>query len=69
MQTTRVSIKFFGKIAGALGIISDYNDRRTIQVPSPFTYEEAKEAARVSLYQPEDGIAYESVTVISLAFN
>lgn len=70
MQTIRVTINFHGRLAGALGVYSDYEGiRRTIQVPSPFTYKEAKEAARVSLYEPEDGISYQEVTVKSVAFN
>lgn len=69
MQTIRVNINFLGRITGALGGYSEYNERRTIQVPSPFTYEEAKEAARVILYQPEDGIAYEHVSVLHVDFN
>lgn len=69
MQTIRVNINFLGRIVGALGGYSEYNERRTIQVPVPFTYDEAKESARVSLYQPEDGVAYEHISVNHVAFN
>ena len=70
MQTIRVTINFVGRLSGALGICYDCNERRTIQVPSPFTELEAKEAARVNLYEKQgDSPAYESVWVTSVAFN
>jgi hypothetical protein len=70
LQTARVTITFIGKQSGALGIRYEINARRNIKVPSPFTYEEAKEAARVALYEKQDdAYAYESVTVKNVAFN
>jgi hypothetical protein len=66
----RVTIDFSGKVAGSLGVSSNFQSRRTIEVPSPFTYEEAKEAARVSLYYSDgDDKAYQSVTVKNIMFN
>jgi hypothetical protein len=66
----RVTVRFYGRLSGALGIGSEHVERRTITVPSPFTEEEAKEAARVNLYDRQgDSLAYEHVTVKSIAFN
>lgn len=69
-NTARVTIRHRSKLAGALGISDEHNDRRTIELPSPFTYAEAKEAARCALYYAQDDSpAYESVQVRSVAFN
>lgn len=66
----RVTIDFTGKISGALGVAYPITDRRTIEVSNEFTMQEAKEAARVALYErDETGVAYQSVSVKSLAFN
>lgn len=70
LQAARVTITFIGKQSGALGVCYEINARRTIKVPSPFTYEQAKEAARVALYEKqEDSCAYEGVMVKRVAFN
>jgi hypothetical protein len=66
----RVTVTFIGKQSGALGVCYEINARRNIKVPSPFTYDEAKEAARVALYEKQDDMyAYEGVLVKSVAFN
>lgn len=66
----RVTIRFYGRLAGALGIGSEHVQRRTLTLPSPFTEAEAKEAARVNLYSKQgDSPAYEHVTVKAIAFN
>jgi hypothetical protein len=66
----RVTIDFSGKVAGSLGISSEFQSRRTIEVPSPFTYQEAKDAAHLALYYPDaEDKAYESVTVKNVMFN
>ena len=73
MNTThdvRVTITFIGKSVGALGICYEINARRTIKVPYHFTYGEAKEAARVALYEKQDdAYAYEGVIVKNVSFN
>lgn len=70
LQSARVTITFIGKQSGALGVCYEINARRTIKVPSPFTYQEAKEAARVALYEKQDdAYAYEGVLVKNVAFN
>lgn len=70
MKPLRVTIRFRGKISGALGRAYEMESRRAIELPHPFTYEEAKEAARKALYLSEgDDNAYEVVTVTSVAFN
>ena len=69
-QDIRITIKFFGKVSGALGICYDIIERRTVTVPSPFTEEEVKEEARKNLYYPQgDSPPYDHVTVTSIAFN
>ena len=66
----RVTITFTGRLSGALGVCSDFSERRIIEVPSPFTVAEANEVARVALYFSEgDSPAYERVTVRNVAFN
>ncbi len=67
----RVTVTFVGKQSGALGVCYEINARRTIEVDSPlFTYDDAKEAARVALYEKQDDMyAYEGVWVKSVAFN
>ena len=70
METIRVTIAFKGRQACALGQIYPMSRRRSISVPDPFTYEEAKEAARIALYEKEgDDCAYEHVQILSVAFN
>ncbi len=70
MQNARVTITFIGKRSGALGVCYEINARRTIQLPSQFTYLEAKEAAHVALYEKQDDMyAYEGVLVKNVAFN
>ena len=70
MQTIRVTIKFIGRQAGALGVTYPMERRRSISVPEHFTYEEALEAARTALYEKEgDDCAYENVHHTSVAFN
>jgi hypothetical protein len=69
-MNARVTIRFTGKLSGALGIASDFVERRTLVLPSPFTEAQAQEAARVNLYDRQgDSPAYERVTVRSIAFN
>ncbi len=66
----RVTITFIGRLSGALGVCSEFNERRTIYLPSEFTYLEAKEAARQDLYYKQgDSPAYERVLVKNVAFN
>lgn len=70
MKPVRVTVRFCGAISGALGTTYPMERRRTIELPHPFTYLEAMEAAREALYLPEgDDPAYECVTVTSVAFN
>lgn len=70
MQNARVTIWFYGRISGALGVGYDIMERRTIQLPDEFTEAQAKEAARVNLYEKQgDSPAYERVTVDRIAFN
>jgi hypothetical protein len=70
MKTIRVTVKFTGRIQGALGVSYPMERRKTIEVPDQFTYEEAKEAARIALYEKEgDDCAYEHVQILSVAFN
>lgn len=70
MPTIRVSINFSGRLTNSLGKTEDVkNLRRTIEVPPQFTYEDATEAARLSLYKSQDGVSYEHVRMHSVAFN
>jgi hypothetical protein len=70
MITTRVTITFVGRLAGALGVCYEMTRHRTIQVPREVTGLEAKEVARRALYYPEgDDPAYERVYVKEVAFN
>lgn len=66
----RVTVVFTGRLAGAIGIDHEITTQVNITVPSPFTEEQAKEAARVSLYEKDlDRAAYEHVTVRRIMFN
>ena len=67
----RVSVKFVARQSGALGIVSDFNRRRTIYLWPAFSEEEAVEAARRELYEPdaETGEAFERVSQVHVAFN
>ena len=77
MKTIRVTVKFTGRIQGALGVSYPMERRKTIEVPDQFTYAEACEAARVALYKQLDtdkydfvnAEVYENVNVLSVAFN
>jgi hypothetical protein len=74
MQKLRVTIYFTGKPKGALGVVYPITERRTIEVPDQFTMLEAKEAARMALYYPDEfGVhpnqVYDRVSVEELAFN
>ena len=70
MQNARITIWFYGRLSGALGVCYDITERRTIQLPDEFTEAQAKEAARVNLYEKQgDSPAYERVTVKQIAFN
>jgi len=70
MPTARVTIRFRGRQVGSPGAICDMEQRRTVTLPSPFTLDQAHEAARKALrYRQGDSPAYERVTVRSVAFN
>lgn len=69
-KAVRVSVSFVGRRAGALGIGSDFNRRRTIYLNCPFTEEEAVAAATRELYEPDEtGEAFEWVSQVHVAFN
>ena len=69
----RVTVTFTGRLSGSLGICYECQQRRTLRrLPSPFTYDQAKEAARLALYYPEgDSPAYRSIhgPGLRVAFN
>ena len=68
--TTRVGIYFTGRVALSLGTTEGFYDRRTVRLPAGFTEEQAKEAARLALYEPDgDSPAYDSITVTRITFN
>lgn len=68
MQTVRVTITFYGRLSGALGIGCRHSAQRTLHLPDTFTLDEAEEAARVALYEPDNpgGLAFERVSVIGV---
>lgn len=71
MQKIRVSIDFYGRLSGDKGPCYPIKEvRRTIEIPSPFTYETAKEAAKASLCSKQDDTtSYDCIVVDKVAFN
>ena len=73
--TPRVTITFHGKPVGSKERPRQHNIRRTITVPSPFTYKQAREAAFKAVQEPElntDSPAYvvkQPGNVTNIAFN
>ena len=69
-KKARITIRFEGRLLGAMGVTSCFVERRTVELPSPFTEQDARRAATKALYSAEgDSPAYDSVTVRSVAFN
>jgi hypothetical protein len=71
MTTARITVRFHGRIQGALGVCYQMERRRTVTLPDVFTEAEAREEARKALYERDamDTDAYENVRVTSVAFN
>lgn len=66
----RVTIRFVGRMEGAIGTHDDHVVRKTIRLKAPFTYNEAMAEAGRSLYHKGvDHPAYQDIRVRSVAFN
>jgi hypothetical protein len=71
----RVTITFHGKPVGSQERPSRHSVRRTLTLPAPFTYRQAREAAFKAVQEPEqalDSPAYVVLKhghIINIAFN
>jgi hypothetical protein len=70
MNTARLTIRFIARPKGSKGLSDYHNERRTVTLPSPFTLEQAKEAARIACeHADHENPAWDRVRVVSVAFN
>lgn len=67
MKKITVTMRFHGRLSGALGLNSWITDKRTIEVADNATNESIHDAARLALYYAQDkSPAYENVALIQI---